>query len=115
MGHTTKPIDRDRLDETFRKLEQVSTGRPRRVLVVEDDEKIRHETIKLIGDGDVQVDEAETGEQAIEALRTEQYDCVILDLGLPDMDGGELLTKLEREGGELPPVIVYTAPRSDSR
>ena len=66
-------------------------------------------TIKLIGDGDVKVDEAETGEQAVEALRTEHYDCVILDLGLPDMDGGELLTKLEREGGELPPVIVYTA------
>ena len=109
VGHATKPLNQEELEETFRRLEQVSAGKPRRVLVVEDDPKIRRETVKLIGDGDVKVDEAETGEQALEALRSGRYDCVVLDLGLPDMDGRELLEKLESEGVELPPVIVHTA------
>ena len=109
VGHAVKPLDQEDLEETFRRLERVSAGKPKRVLVVEDDAKIRRETVQLIGDKDVKVDEAENGEQALQALRLGRYDCVVLDLGLPDMSGGELLTRLEREGVELPPVIVHTA------
>ncbi|MCD6415272.1 MAG: response regulator [Planctomycetes bacterium] len=109
VGHATKPLSQESLEETFRRLEEVSAGGPRRVLVVEDEAKIRRATVKLIGNGDVKVDAAETGKQAMEALRSGHYDCVVLDLGLPDMDGNELLAKLEREGVELPPVIVHTA------
>jgi CheY-like chemotaxis protein/signal transduction histidine kinase/HAMP domain-containing protein len=109
VGHFTKPINQDELEEAFRRLEQVSTGKPKRLLVVDDDAAIRRDTVKLIGNGDVSVDEAESGEQALEALRSTEYDCVVLDLGLPDMDGGELLARLEQEGVTLPPVVVYTA------
>jgi CheY-like chemotaxis protein len=55
------------------------------------------------------VDEAENGEQAMEALRTKAYECVGLDLKLPDITGDRVLEQLEREGVELPPVIVHTA------
>ena len=109
VGHATKPLDQKDLDEAFLRLEQVSSGNPRRVLVVEDDATIRRETVDLIADGDIKVVEAETGKQAVEALRSDRFDCVVLDLGLPDMDGGELLATLESEGVELPPVIVHTA------
>ena len=109
VGHATKPLDQEALEETFRKFEQVSTGKPKRVLVVEDDAKIRRETVQLIDNGDAELDEAENGEQGLQALRSGRYDCVVLDLGLPDMSGGELLAQLEREGVELPPVIIYTA------
>jgi CheY-like chemotaxis protein/signal transduction histidine kinase/HAMP domain-containing protein len=109
VGHATKPLNQEELEETFRRLEQASAGKPRRVLVVEDDTKIRCETVQLIGNGDVKVDEAENGEQALQALRSGRYDCVVLDLGLPDMSGGELLARLDREGVELPPVIIHTA------
>ena len=109
VGHATKPLDQKDLEETFRRLEQVSAGKPRRVLVVEDDPKLRRKTVKLIGNGDVKVDEAENAAEALEALRSSRYDCVVLDLGLPDMDGGELLAKLASEGVEVPPVIVHTA------
>ena len=109
VGHATKPLNQEDLEETFCRLERVSAGKPRRVLVVEDDAKIRRETVQLIGNGDVKVDEAENGEQALQALRSRQYDCVVLDLGLPDMAGAELIARLEREGVDLPPVIIHTA------
>ncbi len=109
VGHATKPLDQKTLEETFRRLERASAEKPRRVLVVEDDAKIRRDTVQLIDNGDVKVEEAENGEQALQALRSGRYDCVVLDLGLPDMSGDDLLARLESEGVEVPPVIIHTA------
>lgn len=109
VGHVTKPINREDLEEAFKRLEEISTGRPKRVLVVEDDAEMRRQVVELIGNGDVKVDEAATGREAIEALRSTQYACVILDIGHPDMDGPELLTRLEEEKVDLPPIIIHTA------
>lgn len=109
VGHAVKPLDNKELEEAFRRLEQVSAGKPKRVLVVEDDSRIRRETLQLIGDTDVKVDEAENGKQGMKALRSGHYDCVVLDLGLPDIAGNVLIEQLEREGVNLPPVIIYTA------
>ncbi|MBA4370173.1 MAG: hypothetical protein C0418_01155 [Coriobacteriaceae bacterium] len=109
VGHIAKPLSQEDLEDTFCRLEQVSPGKTKRVLVVEDDPNVRRETVKLIKGRDVKVDEAETGEQAFEALRSGGYDCAVLDLGLPDMDGSGLLRRLVREGVALPPVIVHTA------
>ncbi len=109
VAHVTKPISREELEEAFRKIEDVSADRPKRVLVVEDDENMRRRVVELIGNGNVKVDEAATGKQAIEALRSTQYACVILDIGLPDMDGRDLLKRLQKEKKDLPPIIVHTA------
>jgi signal transduction histidine kinase/CheY-like chemotaxis protein/HAMP domain-containing protein len=109
VGHATKPMNQEMLENTFLRLEQMAVGKPKRLLVVDDDAIIRRETVKLIGDGDVTAFEAENGEQALSALRSQKFDCMILDLGLPDMDGGELLGRLEREGIPVPPVVIYTA------
>jgi len=109
VGHASKPVDQQCLEEVFHTLERVSTGTPKRLLVVEDDPKIRRDIVRLIGGGDVKVDEAGTGAEAMEALRSNRFNCVVLDLGLPDMAGNELLVKLERDGVEPPPVIVHTA------
>ena len=109
VGHFAKPVNQEELEEAFRRLEQLSSGKPKRLLVVDDDAAIRLETVKLVSGVDVTTDEAQTGEQALAALRSTVYDCVVLDLGLPDMDGNELLARLESEGLTLPPVIVYTA------
>lgn len=109
IGHLSKPVTQDELEEVFHRLEQITTGKPKRLLVVDDDATMRSETVKLIASDDVTVDEADGGETALTTLREREYDCVVLDLGLPDMDGGELLARLEREGVKLPPVIVYTA------
>jgi CheY-like chemotaxis protein len=78
------------------------------VLVVEDDPMMRRETVRIIGDGNVEVDEVGSGQEALDALRNNQYALVILDLGLPDIPGLELLERLASENATLPPVIVYT-------
>ncbi len=109
VGHFAKPVDQNHLEEVFHRLDQLSSGRPKRMLVIDDDPVIRRETVRLVGNGDVTTDEAENGAQALAALRSNEYDCVVLDLGLPDMDGNELLAQLESEGVVLPPVVVYTA------
>ncbi|MBU4326511.1 MAG: response regulator [Proteobacteria bacterium] len=109
VGHITKPVKLEELEEVFRKLDKMSPEKPKRLLVVDNDPLIRREIVQLIGNGVVKTDEAGSGQEALAALRSGGYDCVVLDLGLPDMDGSELLTQLENEGVALPPVVVYTA------
>lgn len=109
VGLVNKPLSLEDLDETFSRLERISPGKRRRILVIDDDPVLRRETVRLLGDKDVKVDEAETGLKALEALRLGGYDCIVLDLRLPDMGGDELLKTLEREGVDLPPVVVYTS------
>jgi signal transduction histidine kinase/CheY-like chemotaxis protein/HAMP domain-containing protein len=77
-------------------------------LIVEDDETMRKSIRQLIvSGGDVKITETSTGKEAIEALAAGNFDCMVLDLGLPDMTGFALLDRLS--SSSIPPVIVYTA------
>ncbi len=109
VGHAVKPLSQQGLEETFRKLEHAWAGKAKRVLVVENAAEMRGRILELIGGRDVKVDGVETGAKALEALRAGGYDCVVMDIGLPDIDGMELLKTLEREGISVPPVIIHTA------
>jgi CheY-like chemotaxis protein len=80
------------------------------LLVVEDDANQRKAILALIGNGDVEVSTAASGDEALAALRSTHFDCMVVDLGLPDMSGFDLLERLKRELGLYDlPVIVYTA------
>ncbi|WP_054699624.1 response regulator [Desulfosarcina cetonica] len=109
VGHAVKPLSEEALEAAFRRLDQAAAGNPKRVLVVEDDPEIRRQTTQLIGNGEVTVVGVGRGDEAMAALRSDHYDCMVLDLGLPDMDGHTLLSSLEKEGMDIPPVIVNTA------
>jgi CheY-like chemotaxis protein len=80
-----------------------------RVLLVEDDALQRASVTGLIGDDDVEITAVETGEEALVLLSNTIYDCMIIDLKLPDMQGYELLQRMATEEiSSFPPVIVYT-------
>jgi CheY-like chemotaxis protein len=80
------------------------------LLVVEDNEGQRKAILDLIGNGDVQTVAVATGEEALAGLRSSHFDCMVVDLGLPDMSGFDLLERLKKELGLYDlPVIVYTA------
>ena len=109
IGYLEKPVSRDELDGALRKLEDMFSRGVKNLLVVEDDDTLRKGIVKLVGNGDVHSDEASSGGEAMEKLKSRTYDCMILDLGLPDMTGFELLHELRgMEDVVIPPVIVYT-------
>ncbi len=109
IGYLQKPVKKEELEAAFHKLDDVSSKEVKNLLVVEDDENLRKSIVKLMGNGDVCAEEAANGEETIRALKSKTFDCMILDLGLPDMSGFQLLKALEAEEGvRIPPVIVYT-------
>ena len=109
VGYVTKPTTRDRLKEVFGKLEDKLTQKVKHVLLVEDDAMQRQSVVHLIGDENVEITAVECGEDAIALLRTTIFDCMIIDLKLPDMQGHELLQRMSTESiCCFPPVIVYT-------
>lgn len=109
IGFLTKPVDREDLDTAIVRIEAMVEKKVKDLLLVEDNADLRKSIKALVGDLGVNVIEVEGGHQALEALRKQRFDCMILDIGLQDMNGFELLKRLEneRETG-IPPVIVYT-------
>ncbi len=109
IGYLSKPIDSDELDDAFEKLEGVIDKKVKDLLIIEDEELLRKQIIDIIGREDVEPVGVATGNEAIRLLREKVFDCVVLDLGLPDMTGFELLQKVEEDKSiVLPPVIIYT-------
>ncbi|UVI39549.1 response regulator [Qipengyuania spongiae] len=109
VGFLEKPAPRERLAEVLSGLQQKLASRMRRVLIVEDDRVQREAVGQLLGSQDVETVGVGTAAECLEELRENQYDCMVLDLSLPDASGFTLLETLSEEGeGPLPPVIVYT-------
>ena len=109
IGYALKPASRSDLEAVFRKLEEKSAQKIKRVLVVEDDERQRESVMALIADADVEISAVGTGGEALKLLASELFDCMVIDLKLPDMMGNELLQRMSQEEiCSFPPVIVYT-------
>jgi len=109
IGYALKPTTREQLKQVFKKLEDKLTQKVKRVLLVEDDALQRASVIQLIGDSDVEITAVETGTEALTLLTSTIFDCMIIDLKLPDIQGYELLQRMSTdEICSFPPVIVYT-------
>jgi signal transduction histidine kinase/CheY-like chemotaxis protein/CHASE3 domain sensor protein len=108
-GFALKASDLDEIRHTIQLLEEKSQTRSRKVLLVEDDETQRAAVEKLIGAKGVEIFAVGRGEEALAALHSNIFDCMIIDLKLPDMTGFDLLQKMGKHtGSAIPPVIVYT-------
>jgi CheY-like chemotaxis protein len=109
MGFLTKPVSPAMLEESFQRIEQFITRQIKSLLLVEDDDNLRLSVRKLLEGNDVHISEASLGQAALEQLTDQHFDCMILDLSLPDMSGFELLNRLDGdESLSKCPVIVYT-------
>ncbi|SDU96116.1 response regulator [Pseudomonas mucidolens] len=109
IGYAVKPTTREELKDVFARLEAKLTQKVKRVLLVEDDDLQRDSIARLIGDEDIEITAVGFAHEALELLRTTVYDCMIIDLKLPDMLGNELLKRMATEDiCSFPPVIVYT-------
>ncbi|MBA4010963.1 MAG: histidine kinase [Phenylobacterium sp.] len=108
VGYLVKPVKREELAQDLQSLEAQLTRTVRRVLIVEDDEVQRDAVSRLLASSDVETVGVGTAAECLERLKQETFDCMVLDLTLPDSSGFALLETLSSEGGSFPPVIVYT-------
>ena len=111
IGHMLKPVDNQKLQLAFKNMITLLEKDLKHILVIEDDPVQKKHISELISDNYVQVTAVETSKEALELLSQKNFDCMIMDLSLPDMSGHELLSKLSSENStySFPPVIVYTA------
>ncbi|MCY1634256.1 response regulator [Marinifilum sp. D737] len=79
-----------------------------KILVIEDDDVTRQLIKSILTPTNVQIEETNTGKEALELISTKKYDCIVLDLGLPDITGNELLAKLTENKVKIPNTIIYT-------
>ena len=108
LGFLPKPASAEDLNGVLQGIDRVHNER-RRVLAVEDDAGTQKAIRALLENEQTSIETEPLGERALQRLQTEKFDCVVLDLKLPDIDGFEFLRRLHARGGEQhPPVVVYT-------
>ncbi len=104
-----KPVTQDSLNKTLGNLKKFITRNIKNLLVVEDNEVQRNSIIELIGSGDVSTISVGSGSEALDALKSNEVDCMVLDIGLPDMTGFQLIEEIKKlPNCENLPIIVYT-------
>ncbi|WP_054956886.1 response regulator [Paenibacillus dakarensis] len=116
IAYLKKPSTREALEGAFSQIETYAQQSMKHLLIVEDDDIQRNSIIELIGHDDVSITAVSTGKEALETLRTQHYDCMVLDLMLTDMTGFDLLDQI-RDDEKLVdlPIIIYTGKELDSK
>jgi CheY-like chemotaxis protein/signal transduction histidine kinase/HAMP domain-containing protein len=116
----TKPTTPEGITSALNRIKEYSSPRRKRLLVVEDNQAEQTTIQALLGEDDVEISVATTGEDALEVLKRQTFDCMVLDLRLPDMSGFDILECM-RDTPDLSelPVVVFTgkelSPEEDAR
>jgi CheY-like chemotaxis protein len=114
FAYLNKPLTTEGLESAFDRIKQFAAPRVRRLLVVEDSPVERRSIVELIAHDDVEIVTAGTGAEALAQLYGGTFDCVVLDLKLPDMSGMELLAEVqEEERLRDVPIVVFTGKELD--
>jgi CheY-like chemotaxis protein len=109
FAFVTKPTTREGLGAALARIKEYATPRRKRLLVVEDNPAEQLSIKELLGHDDIDVSVAATGAEALAAIANQAFDCMVLDLRLPDMSGFDVLERL-RNSPSLSdlPVVVFT-------
>ncbi|MEH2012578.1 hybrid sensor histidine kinase/response regulator [Nostoc sp.] len=109
IAYLQKPLTSETISQALTKIKGFVERQVKNLLVVEDDDTQRLSIVELIGNSDVSTTAVGTGAEALEAIRAQHFDCLVLDLGLPDMTGFELIEQIKLlPNGKTLPIIVYT-------
>ncbi len=109
FAFVTKPTSTDELNAALARIREYSQPRRKRLLVVEDNPAEQLSTRELLWHEDIDIDVIDSGSKALEALEHDTYDCIVLDLRLPDMSGFDVLEQIKGSTRlrDLP-VVVFT-------
>ncbi|UPG88025.1 response regulator [Luteibacter aegosomaticola] len=109
VGHLMKPATRERLVDAIAQLEDRYARTMRHLLIVEDDADLRNNLTLLLAREQLEIVAVGSIREALERLQTATFDCLVMDLVLPDGSGYDLLEHMAAsEAFAFPPVIVYT-------
>jgi len=109
FAYYVKEPTTDGLKTALDRLKAFTVPRTKRLLIIEDNEIERQAMVELLDYKDIEIVTVSTGTRAIEVLTHSAFDCMVLDLRLPDMTGFELLEQLHREQTLTDiPVVVFT-------
>jgi CheY-like chemotaxis protein len=120
FAFVTKPTTPEGLEKALAHIKEYSSPRQKRLLVVEDNPAEQLSIRELLGSTDIEVNVVASGEEAVLAVQEQSFDCVVLDLRLPDISGFDVLERF-RDTPELSdlPVVVFTgkelSPEEDAR
>ena len=108
IGFLSKPATEESLQAAFEKIESFIDNKIQRILIIEDDPFNQLAIQTVIASNKVDFDTVTTAEDGYKNITHKQYDCIILDLNLPDYSGLELLKKCKASVSHMPPVIINT-------
>ncbi|MYM97637.1 HAMP domain-containing protein [Duganella vulcania] len=110
ISYLNKPVSKAALQEEFTRIQKFLLGGKRSLLVVDDEQMQRDAIVALIGDADLHIVAVDTGQAALDALREAHFDCMVLDLTLPDISGFDLLDIIGKDESlrDLP-IVINTA------
>ncbi|MBC1238989.1 response regulator [Nostoc sp. 2RC] len=109
ITYLQKPVSPEALNQVLTDIKSFIERQVKNLLIVEDDSIQAQSIIELIGNSDVQSTAVGTGKEALEILRSQHFDCMVLDLGLPDMTGFTLIEQIKLEPRLVKlPIIIYT-------
>jgi len=109
IAYLQKPISNTALLDTLSKIQEFANRSVKNLLIVECDELQRRAMLDLIEESDIAIRVVDTGAAALETLKTDRFDCLVLNLALPDTNGFELIDRLKQEPSlRNLPIIVYT-------
>jgi signal transduction histidine kinase/CheY-like chemotaxis protein/CHASE3 domain sensor protein len=104
-----KPMAFDKMEEIFRKIEYVISKKSKKVLIVEDNSMHAKALSYFLGTFDINSELKSDMTDGIEALKNNEADCVILDMGIPDKKAYEILEEAKKNPGfENIPIIIFT-------
>ncbi|HEY7493162.1 MAG TPA: response regulator, partial [Candidatus Tectomicrobia bacterium] len=120
FAFVSKPTTTEGLEVALSRIKEYAAPRRKRLLVVEDNAAEQLSITELLGHSDIDIAVADTGHKALAALHEQPFDCVVLDLRLPDMSGFEVLERLRDDASLCDvPVVVFTgkelSPEEDAQ
>jgi len=109
FSYMNKPLTTDGLEQALERIKAFSASRVRRLLIIEDDPAEQLSIAELIRHDDVEITTVGTGREALAVLNEREFDCIVLDLKLPDMSGFDLLAEMQEHARvRNTPVVVFT-------
>ncbi len=108
IGYLEKPVSKDSINEALEQVKSFVATSSKKLLIIEPDREQGKAVVELMGDGDVKCKMAMTGQEALDLLESEHFDCLVVATALPDMPGHEFVRRIRDDLGIMRlPVIVY--------